>query len=188
MPRVPYPDLAALPEDMRERLAGSPPNVSRMMMGLTPGVYRGFTAFTRSIFDASPLSPQLREIAILRVGHLSNASYEVYQHEAYARHVGLTDKQIAAVREGGDQAKLLGEAGQAVLAFTDDLVKNVRPSDASLSAVRGHLGDAVTMDLVLVIGAYMTVSRFLETTGVEIDEKPIDWGEYNARNKIPSNR
>jgi 4-carboxymuconolactone decarboxylase len=184
MPRIPYPDLASLPEDMRERLSGSPPNVSRMLMGLTPGVFRGFSAFSRSIFDASPLSPQLREIAILRVGYLSNAPYEVYQHEAYARHVGLTDDQIAAVREGGEQAGLLGEAGQAVLAFTDDLVRNVRPGDATLSAVRSHLGDAVTMDLVLVIGAYMTVSRFLETTGVEIDEKPIDWGEHNARNKI----
>lgn len=180
MPRIPYPDVASLPEDIRQRLAGSPPNVSRMLPGLSPGVYRGFAAFSSALFNASELSPQLREIAILRVGYLSNSSYEVFQHEAYARHVGLTEPQIEAIRDGGDKAARLGDAGAAVLAFTDDLVRNVRPSDASLAAVRAHLSDNLVLDLVLVIGAYMTVSRFLETTGIEHDETPIDWAAREA--------
>jgi alkylhydroperoxidase family enzyme len=155
-----------------------------MLAAATPGVNRGFGAFTRALFNESPLSPQLREIAILRVGYLSNAPYEVFQHEAYARHVGLTDAQIGAIREGGSKASLLGEAGAVVLAFTDDLVRNVRPSDATLSAVRAHLGDTVAVDLVFVVGAYMMVSRFLETTGVEIDAAPIDWNDFDARQRV----
>jgi 4-carboxymuconolactone decarboxylase len=183
MPRIPYPDVAALPEDIRQRLTDSPPNVSRMLQGLSPGVYRSFTAFSGALFNGTELSPQLREIAILRVGYLSNASYEVFQHEAYARHVGLTEPQIEAIREGGDKAARLGEAGAAVLTFTDDLVRNVRPSDASLAAVRAHLSDNLVLDLVLVIGCYMTVSRFLETTGIEHDETAIDWTAWEAANK-----
>jgi alkylhydroperoxidase family enzyme len=151
-----------------------------MLPGLSPGVYRGFTAFSGALFNGSDLSPQLREIAILRVGYLSNAAYEVFQHEAYARHVGLSDAQIEAIETGGDKAALLGPAGAAVLAFTDDLVLNVRPSDATLSGVRAHLSDALVLDLVLVVGAYMTVSRFLETTGIEIDDAPIDWAAREA--------
>ena len=148
-------------------------------------MHRGFGAFSQALFKDSPLSPQLREIAILRVGYLSNAAYEVFQHEAYARHVGLADAQIEAIREGGSKASsLLGEAGAAVLAFTDDLVRNVRPSDATLSAVRAHLGDTVAVDLVFVVGAYMMVSRFLETTGVEIDAAPIDWNDFDARQRV----
>ena len=177
---MPYPDVASLPDDIRQRLDASSPNVSRMLVAASPGVYRGFSAFTRSLFDETPLSPQLREIAILRTGYLSNSAYETFQHEAYARHVGLSDAQIEAIREGGVKAQLLGEAGAAVLAFTDDLVRNVRPGDATLSAVRALLGDTVVTDLVLIVGAYMTVSRFLETTGIEIDETPIDWGAREA--------
>ena len=180
MQRIPYPDPASLPEDIRQRLEGSPPNVSRMLPGLSPGVYRGFTAFSAGLFSGSDLSPQLREIAILRVGYLSNASYEVFQHEAYARHVGLSGAQIDAIKAGGDKAALLGPAGAAVLAFTDDLVLNVRPSDATLSGVRAHLADNLVLDLVVVIGAYMTVSRFLETTGIEHDDQPIDWAAREA--------
>jgi 4-carboxymuconolactone decarboxylase len=176
MPRLPYPDAATLPDDLRARLSGSPPNVVRMMVGASPGVSRGFSAFSRSLFTETALSPQLREIAILRVGYLSNSAYEVFQHEAYARHVGLSEAQIEAIREGGDKSALLGEAGAAVLAFTDDLVRNVRPSDASLERVRAHLADNLVIDLTFVVGAYLAVTRFLETTGIEIDSDPIDWG------------
>ncbi len=177
MPRIPYPDLATVPADLVERLGDSPSNVNRMLLGATPDVYRGFSALARSLFELSPLSAQLREIAILRVGYLSNAAYEIYQHEAFARHVGLSDAQIAAIKEGGAKATVLGEDGAAVLAFTDDVVRNVRPSDASLGGVRAHLPDPLVLDLIFVIGAYMTVSRFLETTGIELDEKPIDWAQ-----------
>ena len=102
----------------------------------------------------------------------------MFQHEALARHVGLTDAQIAAVKAGGAAAAALGEAGAAVLAYTDDLVHNVRASDETMAAVRKHLDDIQFVDLTLVIGMYMMVSRFLETTGIEIDEAPIEWGKY----------
>jgi alkylhydroperoxidase family enzyme len=184
MPRIPYPDIDALPEDVRKRLGASPANVTRMLAGASPGVHRGFGAFSQALFKDSPLSPQLREIAILRVGYLSNAPYEVFQHEAFARHVGLSEAQIEAIREGGAKAALLGEAGAVVLAFTDEVVRNVRPSDAALAAVRAHLEDSVVLDLIFVIGCYMMVSRFLETTGVEIDSTPIDWGAFEASGRV----
>src|SRR4029079_2119842 len=121
-----------------------------------------------TFINASPLPPRLREVAILRVGHLSHSAYEVFQHEALARHVGLSDAQIDAIRAGDPSAPALGEAEAAVLAFVDDLVKNVRVGDAALAAVRRHLSDAELVDLILVSGAYMMISRLLETTGVEL--------------------
>ena len=75
---------------------------------------------------------------------------------------------------------MLGEAGAAVLAFVDDLVKNVRPGDATLAGVRKHLSDTDVIDLTLVSGMYMMVSRFLEATGVEIDTAPIEWGKASV--------
>jgi alkylhydroperoxidase family enzyme len=70
-----------------------------------------------------------------------------------------------------------------VLAYVEDLVKNVRASDATLAAVRAHLNDTQLVDLTLVTGMYMMVSRFLETTGVEIDGAPIDWKEVTPAKK-----
>lgn len=60
------------------------------------------------------------------------------------------------------------------MAFADDVILNVRAGDATLAAVRSHLSDQAVVDLILVIGLYMTVSRLLETAGVELDQAPID--------------
>jgi 4-carboxymuconolactone decarboxylase len=178
MPRIAYPDLSKLPAEVRQRLGDNPANVTRMLFAASPAVLEGFSVLSLAFMGGgSPLPPKLREIAILRVGYLSNASYEVFQHEALARHVGLSDAQIAAIKAGGAAGAALGEAGAAVLAFTDDLVKNVRAGDATLAAVRAHLDDTQLVDLIIVTGMYMMVSRFLETTGVEINETPIPWGD-----------
>ena len=64
----------------------------------------------------------------------------------------------------------------AVIAFVDDLVRNVGASDATLAAVGVHLEQRQILDLILLTGYYMMVCRFLETTGVEIDDTALDWG------------
>lgn len=184
MPRIPYPDPATLPEAVRRVVLDNPSNVTRMLAAASEPVFKGFAALSMGFMGGgSPLPPKLREIAILRVGHLSNAPYEVFQHEALARYVGLSEAEIDAVRKGGAAAAALGEAGAAVLAYAEDLVKNVRASDATLAAVRAHLNDTQLVDLTLVTGMYMMVSRFLETTGVEIDGAPIDWKEVTPAKK-----
>ena len=183
MPRIPYPDPAKLSEPARQALRDNPANVTRMLAAASEPVFKGFSAFGSALINGSPLSAKLREIAILRVGYLSNARYEVFQHEALARHVGLTEEQIDAVRTGGAAAAKLGEAGRAVLTYVDDLVKNVRPSDETLSGVRKHLSDTELVDLTLVIGSYMMICRFLEMTGVEIDSTPIDWKQMTPSDR-----
>src|SRR5579859_3713364 len=184
MSRIPYPDPATLSESMRRVVIENPSNVTRMLAAASEPVFKGFAAFSMAFMcGGSPLSPKLREIAILRVGHMSNSAYEVFQHEALARHVGLTEPEIDAVRKGGAAASVLGEAGAAVLAYVEDLVNNVRASDATLAAVRMHLNDTQLIDLTLVTGMYMMVSRFLETTGVEIDAAPIDWKQVTPAKK-----
>ncbi len=183
MARIPYPDPATLPESMQTILASNQSNVGRMLARASEPVFHGFAAFAGAfISGGSPLAPKLREIAILRAGYLCNSAYEIFQHEALALHVGMTKDQIAAVKAGKADAALLGEDGAAVLAFADDLIRNVRASDATLAAVRLHLSDTEVVDLTLVTGMYLMVSRFLETTGIEIDGEPIDWNDM-APNK-----
>lgn len=178
MPRIPYPDEASLSESVREHLGEIPANVTRMMARASEPVFLAVSEVGGAFIKGSPLPPKLREIAILRVGYLSNAPYETFQHEALGKFVGLTDEQIDAIRAGAKDSASLDAAERAVLAFVDDIVANVRASDATLGAVRGHLDDTQLVDLIFVTGCYMMISRFLETTGVEIDENPIDWAHF----------
>ena len=178
MARIPYPSLDGLPEKYRAAMGEKPANVTRMLGNASHGAFKGFMVFSQGLLFDSPVPPKIRELAILRVGYLSNAPYETFQHEALGRHVGLTDAEIEAIRTGDCSSGVLDERQCAVLRFVDDLVANVRASDETLAGVRAHFDDTQLADLILVSGFYMMVSRFLETTGVEIDGEAIDWTGY----------
>ncbi len=174
-PRVPYPTEAEMYPALKKLLAEAPFNVSRMLGRASEEVFEGATKFNRSFYTGSKLDPVLREVAILRVGYLSNSAYELQQHEAAARGLNMTDEQLRAIKQGGPQAKSLTPQQQAVMDFTDDVVKNVRASDKTLAGVRSFLDDRTVADLVLLIGCYMTVSRYLETMGVPLEPAAMDW-------------
>lgn len=178
MARLPYPDLSSVPETVRAHLGDNPANVSRMLAGASEAIFTGYAAFGQGLLQGSALPPKLRELAILRVGHLSHSRYELYQHEAFGRFVGLSDEQLRAIAAGDANSPALNQAEVAVMEFVDDIVTNVGASDATLSALRNHLDDTQVIDLIMVTGAYMMVCRLLETTGVELDPDPIDWNAF----------
>ena len=173
MTRIPYPDPATLSETVRATLARAPINIMKMVANASEPVFNGFGQFSGAFYQPSGLDPMLREVAILRVGYLSKSAYEVFHHEGLGRQIGLTDAQIAAIKAGRPDS-VLTPAQAAVMAFADDVIVNVRAGDATLAAARTHLSDQAVVDLILVIGLYMTVSRLLETAGVELDRAPID--------------
>jgi len=171
--RIPYPDPATLSETVRATLARAPINIMKMVSNASEPVFNGFGQFSGAFYQPCELDPMLREVAILRVGYLSKSAYEIFHHEGLGRQIGLSDAQIAAIKAGRPDPAL-NPAQAAVMAFADDVIVNVRAGDATLAAVRAHLSDQAVVDLILVIGLYMTVSRLLETAGVELDRAPID--------------
>lgn len=160
MARIPYAPTGARGSD-------HPLNLIRMMAH-SPPVLSGFSKLGGAILTQSALAPRLREIAILRVGLVAGADYEVSKHVAMGRSAGLEDDEIAALRPDGD-VSVLGEAERAVVRFTDELVTAVRASDDALAGVRRHLGDRELVELVVTIGYYGLVCRVLETLGVDLE-------------------
>jgi 4-carboxymuconolactone decarboxylase len=59
-----------------------------------------------------------------------------------------------------------------VLRFTDDVVRNVKAADGVFDDVAARLTNQQLTELLILIGYYMMVSRFLENTGVEIEDTP----------------
>jgi alkylhydroperoxidase family enzyme len=138
------------------------------MMAGGEGLLRGFVQLGNHLLFKSRLSPVLREIAILRVGALSGARYEVHHHERISRDLGMSDALIAAVR-GGPDDPAFDELQRLVMRYTDDVVRNVRAADATFEPLRARLSLQELQELTVTIGYYMTVSRFLENFGVDIE-------------------
>jgi alkylhydroperoxidase family enzyme len=71
-----------------------------------------------------------------------------------------------------------------VLRFTDEVVRDVKASDAAFEAVAAHLSHREVSELLLTIGFYMMVCRFLENLEVEIEVE----GEVDQTVNLPPGR
>ena len=171
MARIPYFDPAEATGRAAKAFEKLPPlNIFRMM-GHSGELVDGFTKLGTQILNFTSLDPVLREIAIIRVGVLSRAGYEVFQHERIGRRIGMSDALIQAVHEG-PHAAAFTDLQRQVMAFTDDVVANVRAGDATFTPLEAALGVKALQELTITIGYYMMVSRFLETFDVDIEDGP----------------
>jgi alkylhydroperoxidase family enzyme len=171
MARIPYvepenagPEVRAVLEQLPVKL-----NIFKMMAHAETS----FTPLLRlgaSILGQQKLDARLRELAILRVARLSQAEYEWVQHVPIARHTGASDAEIEALDRGDVDAACFGELEQAVLRFTDEVVRDVGASDATFAAAAKYLSPREIVELVLAIGFYMTMARLMETTRIDLDE------------------
>lgn len=170
MARTAYFDLAQAPPAYTELLGDRPPlNLYRMLPHAGPAAV-GFLKLGGALLRRGELDPRLREIAILRVGMLSGASYEVHQHKRLARKAGLADDKIAALTEPGGDLGVFDERERFVVDFTDQVVHHVKADDAMFARAQALFGERPRAELVLTIGFYMMVSRFLENYEVDIEE------------------
>jgi len=169
MARIPYFDTTQATGRAAKAYSKLPPlNIFRML-GHSGELVDGFTKLGTQILNFSSLDPILREIAIVRVGVLSGAGYEVFQHERISRRLGMSQALIDAIHAGPNAAGF-DDLQRQVMAFTDDVVANVRASDATFDPLAKALGHKALQELTITIGYYMLVSRFLETFDVDIEE------------------
>lgn len=173
MARVDYVTDETIPDDAKEIYDKLQKLNLFRMMAHSGRMLGTFVRMGNSILARSDLDPVLREIAILRVGYISKATYETYQHERIGRDVGMSEELIARVKEG-PAAKGFTEKEQLVMNFVDDVVHNVRASDDTFNPLKEHFSVREMQELTLTIGYYMMVSRFLETFDVDIEDAPKD--------------
>ncbi len=172
MPRIPYFDMAEADEALRKAVASRPPlNIYRMLAHSGPAAV-GFLKLGGALLRENQLDSRLRELAILRVGILCRAGYEVFQHKRVARTVGVEDEKIAALEDGPDHP-VFDDLERKVLRYTDQVVLNVKAGDSTFDALAQAMSHRELAELTITIGYYMMVSRFLENFEVEIEEKPV---------------
>lgn len=170
MARLPYVDPATAPAEVRDLLARLPvsPNVFRMMAHAETN-FRPLVQLGTAILGRQQLSARLRELAILHVATLSRARYEWVQHVPIAEAVGVTPAQVAAVERGELDAACFDTRDRLVLRFVGEVVRDVRASDATFTALAAAFPAQEIVELLLAIGYYMLIARLLESTAVDLD-------------------
>src|SRR6478672_10490285 len=170
MARIDYSDPAYASDRTREILdKNRNANIFRMMAH-SPSYFEKYCLLGRAIRVRGELDPVLRELAITRTGILCEAPYEIVAHKRIGKGVGVTDQQNAAL-ENWQAATCFNEVQRAALAFTDEVVKLKKPTDATFDAIKSKLTPGALIELQLSVGFYIMTSKFLET--FEIDLQPV---------------
>lgn len=170
MARVPFFDISQATGRAKAAYDAYPPLNIMRMMGHTGDLVAAFGAMGNHLLLEVKLDVVLKEIAIVRVGVLCDSAYELHHHRRILAAVGASQDVVDAVTEGPD-SDAFSDVQRLVVRFVDDVVANVRASDATFAPLAEHLSVCELQELTLTIGYYMMVSRFLETFDIDIEKE-----------------
>ena len=132
-----------------------------------PDLTKAFLGFNVYLLFRSSLPPRLREVAILRVAHRRECTYEWEHHVELAEAEGLTGTDVEAIRRG----VATDEVDELVLRAVDELDETSNLTDETWKALGEHLSDRQRMDLVFTVGAYGMLAMAFNTFGVQLEKE-----------------
>jgi alkylhydroperoxidase family enzyme len=172
MSRIPLVSVSEMTEEQHAQYARFPSNLTRALL-LMDQRLAGALPNLANALRASSLEASLREAVILRVAALQGSAYERMQHLEQARKVGWNDEDIVAIEAGGES--LSDPRLKAVLAFVDACVASSEVSDPAFAAASDVLSHRDLATVVVLVGHYMMVARFLGILQVQLDAQPDSW-------------
>ena len=165
---IPLAPDAELTPELRKVLDSLPAlNIFRMLAN-APANLKPFVDYGMSLLFATELDARKREIAILRVAHVTRSKYEWTQHATLARRVGVKDAEIAENAVDGP-VRGLDEEGRLLCRVAEEISRDVRLSDDALRAILDRYGRRQAVELILCCSHFNMVSRILESTRVELE-------------------
>ena len=172
MSRLPLVAIDDMQPAQREQYDRFPSNLTRGLL-LMEQRLAGALPSSANALRSCGLDGKIREGVILRVAALSGCAFERMQHLGEAGKAGWTTDEIGTI-EGRGPLDALGTFA-AVLRFVDACVASPRVPDGVFAAARDMLSDRDLATVIVLVGHYMTVARFVETLGIELDPTPSDW-------------
>lgn len=174
MARVPFIDPQQHPElgPLVDRISGARRgrliNVYRALLNSPPLAETWFEHLNAVRWKTS-LSGRLREIVIIRIGHLANVPYIIKQHvPKLAEAEGLTGAECAALADWKG-TPLFSAAERAVLAYVDAVTCQAAVDDATYDAAASHFTSAAMVELTVLIGTYNMHARVMNALQLDLE-------------------
>ncbi|MEU6253881.1 carboxymuconolactone decarboxylase family protein [Streptomyces sp. NPDC047043] len=117
---------------------------------------------------AGGLSPKLRELAILTVGHVTRSAYEVAHHQSHGLKAGLSEEQLAAVADF-ESADVFDETEKAVMRLARESTLQVDVSEETWRAAADRLTEIQMVELALSIAWYNSGVRIMGMLDIDLE-------------------
>lgn len=175
VPKLPFDEAAAAADEAAVPNYMAELSIFQVLLN-HPQLARGINDLLATMLWHGALDPRLRELVIMRIGWLTACDYEWTQHWRVASGLGVAPDDLLGVRDWQAHDEF-GPAERAVLAATDDVVRDGAVSAASWAACERELhGDTtVLIELVTAIGAWRMLSSILQSLQVPLEEGVPSW-------------
>jgi len=167
MARVPLLDVEEDPalKDLTGRIRaarrGRVINVYRLLLH-SPPLAETWFEHNNAVRWKTGLDGRLREMIIIRIGHLTRARYVLGQHvPKLALAEGLTLDECDALADW-QNSKQFDPRDRMVLAYVDAMTRDVEVPDAVFEPLRQHFDDRQLVELTVLIGTYAMHVRVFE--------------------------
>jgi 4-carboxymuconolactone decarboxylase len=175
MARLPYFDPTDAPESVAKVLSRTPLTLLQMVAH-AESAFEDWLALSNSLLTVLELDPTLRELAILQVAHLERSQYEWVQHVAIGQALGVSAAQIAAIERDDDYGANFAEDEAAVLRLAREFILDGAASEETVSEVAERIGVRCVIELLIVLGHYIAIARFVASTGLEPQTPILEHG------------
>ncbi|RUR04770.1 carboxymuconolactone decarboxylase family protein [Legionella sp. km772] len=117
---------------------------------------------------ASGFSPRLREIALVRIGAVTKAEYELHQHHFIALKNGVTEEEIQAIIHEKSVNSLEKEAN-LICRAVDELQRGFAISDETFDELAQHFNTKDIVSLGVAVAMYFAVAILANFCRLEIE-------------------
>ncbi|MEW6207116.1 MAG: carboxymuconolactone decarboxylase family protein [Acidobacteriota bacterium] len=134
-----------------------------------PKLFRRWMTFGGQLLFKSTLPPREREMLILRISWLTRGEYEWSHHVLLGKQAGLSDEEIARIREGPmAQGWTIFDA--VLLRSVDEMHRNNFISEQTWKILSTRYDNQQMIDLLFTIGHYHLLAGVLNSLGVQLDD------------------
>jgi 4-carboxymuconolactone decarboxylase len=175
MARVPllqqqdHPELAEPMEKYSAGRRGRLLNLYRMLLN-SPPLAESWFNHSNTVRWKTRLGGRLREIVIIRMGHLAKCDYVLRQHvPTLALADGLTLEECQALADWRGSS-CFSASERAVLAYTDAMTREIAVPDAVFAEVQQHFDDREIVELTVLIGTYNMNARVLVALELDLEQ------------------
>jgi alkylhydroperoxidase family enzyme len=164
-----HPELAELIQRFSAGRRGRLINIYRMLLNAPPLAESWFN-HSNAVRWKTTLSGRLREIVIIRMGHLAQCDYVLRQHvPLLALADGLSVEECDALADWAS-SQFFDPRERAALAYADSMTREIAVPDDIFAAVKRHFDDRQIVELTVLIGSYNMNARVLRA--LELDLEP----------------
>ena len=134
-----------------------------------PGLFRRWLPFGGKLLGGGKLPARHRELLILRTGWLCNAEYEWAQHREISKSIGISDEEIARVRDG-PEAGGWDPFEATLMRAADELHAEARIWDGTWTKLAERYDEQQLIEVPMLVGHYHMVAFTLNTLGVPLED------------------